>query len=151
MVASVLSLLASTMSRPHETNSTVFPSSTDFGCWLFLLLRLTLFHYSPCSLFLLPALSLCCRTNLNPSPGCWNDVTNVSRYLQERGFTDMRQMTDREQETSNNYPNRANMIAAFQWLMADMQAGDSFVFHYSGTIFICCLGRKAPVLSGYVF
>jgi hypothetical protein len=66
--------------------------------------------------------------------GCWNDVTNVSRYLQERGFTDLRQMTDREQETSNNYPNRANMLAAFQWLVADMQPGDSFVFHYSGKL-----------------
>ncbi|KAH7161857.1 caspase domain-containing protein [Dactylonectria macrodidyma] len=66
--------------------------------------------------------------------GCINDVHNVSAFLVERyGYKreDMVILTD-DQSNPIMHPTKANMIAAFEWLVKDARPNDSLFLHYSG-------------------
>jgi len=67
--------------------------------------------------------------------GCVNDVKRIKTFLLTKGFVDspetMLVLTDDQTETAKK-PLRANMIAAFGWLLQNVQPGDSLFLHYSG-------------------
>ena len=66
--------------------------------------------------------------------GCINDVTNVSRFLNERygyKWEDMVILTD-DQQDPRKIPTKANMQKAMEWLVANAQPNDALFFHYSG-------------------
>ncbi|KAH6974476.1 caspase domain-containing protein [Ilyonectria sp. MPI-CAGE-AT-0026] len=66
--------------------------------------------------------------------GCINDVHNVSAFLVERynyKREDMVILTD-DQSNPIMHPTKANIIAAFEWLVKDARPHDSLFLHYSG-------------------
>lgn len=67
--------------------------------------------------------------------GCINDVQNIKRLVQSRGFTDsystMRILTDDNRDPSAQ-PTRQNIIEGFHWLVSGAQPNDSLFLHYSG-------------------
>ncbi|KAJ3472160.1 hypothetical protein NLG97_g11234 [Lecanicillium saksenae] len=66
--------------------------------------------------------------------GCINDVTNVSRFLNERHgykWEDMVILTD-DQQDPRKIPTKQNMQKAMDWLVANAQPNDALFFHYSG-------------------
>jgi len=70
------------------------------------------------------------RNQLN---GCVNDVRNVQTYLQQYGYQEIRVMTDEQQNQNGpDWPSKANILQAFQWLTQGVQSGDHLVWHYSG-------------------
>lgn len=72
--------------------------------------------------------------------GCINDVKNIRQFVvQNWNFpTDsdhMRVLTDDKNANNNSdgsMPTRANILAAFQWLVQGAKSGDSLFVHYSG-------------------
>ena len=71
--------------------------------------------------------------------GCINDVKNIKQFVvQNWNFpTDsnhMRVLTDDNNNANGAMmmPTRANIIAAFHWLVQGAQSGDSLFVHYSG-------------------
>ncbi|EGX93070.1 metacaspase CasA [Cordyceps militaris CM01] len=66
--------------------------------------------------------------------GCINDVSNVSRFLNERygyKWEDMVILTD-DQKDPRKIPTKQNMQNAMDWLVRDAQPNDALFFHYSG-------------------
>lgn len=68
--------------------------------------------------------------------GCCNDVKNMYKLVTTRwNYTDspdtMRVLTD-DQKDPKKLPTRANIMAAFQWLVDGAKAGDQLYIHYSG-------------------
>lgn len=66
--------------------------------------------------------------------GCINDVSNVSRFLNERygyKWEDMVILTD-DQKDPRKIPTKQNMQQAMEWLVRDAQPNDALFFHYSG-------------------
>jgi len=65
--------------------------------------------------------------------GCINDVVNIKQFVVENWHfpTDEAHMKTLTDDTDVK-PTRANILAAFQWLVAGAQSGDSLFFHYSG-------------------
>jgi hypothetical protein len=61
----------------------------------------------------------------NELHGCINDSTHMKDFLTARGFTDIKQILEKEATTSG-------IKAGLAWLTADTQSGDVIVFHYSG-------------------
>lgn len=63
--------------------------------------------------------------------GCHNDVETMKRHLLTQGYTeeDMQILLD---DGAHNVPSKANMLAAFSWLVTGAGPGDSLFFHYSG-------------------
>lgn len=70
--------------------------------------------------------------------GCINDAMNMREYLiNDRGFSsdrsDMVVMSDApENQGTPFYPTGENMLAAFNWLVAGNNKGDSVFLSYSG-------------------
>lgn len=67
----------------------------------------------------------------NELQGCHNDVETMRRYLVKQGYSedDMKIMMD---DGEHENPDKAGIIAGFQWLVEDAGPGDSLFFHYSG-------------------
>ncbi|KAJ3288825.1 Ca(2+)-dependent cysteine protease [Borealophlyctis nickersoniae] len=66
--------------------------------------------------------------------GCINDVHNVHKWLTSNypfAPNECLIMTD-DQQDPNKIPTRANILAAFRWLVQGAQPGDAFFLHYSG-------------------
>jgi len=64
--------------------------------------------------------------------GCINDVNNIKAFLTSHYKIDeMRILTDDATEADKK-PTRANIIAGFKWLRADVKPGDAMILHYSG-------------------
>lgn len=61
----------------------------------------------------------------NELRGCINDSNNMKAFLTDKGFTDIKQVLEKEATT-------AGIKSALEWLVADTQPGDVIVFHYSG-------------------
>lgn len=63
--------------------------------------------------------------------GCHNDVEKMKRFVTKQGFdpANMKVLMDDGKHTQ---PNKAEMLAAFKWLVQGAQAGDSLFLHYSG-------------------
>mmetsp|Transcript_17434 Transcript_17434/g.22799 ORF Transcript_17434/g.22799 Transcript_17434/m.22799 type:complete len:372 (+) Transcript_17434:99-1214(+) len=61
--------------------------------------------------------------------GCHNDVISMKEYLVGKGFDEVKVLMD---DGSNEVPNGANIIQAFDWLVAGAEDGDSLFMHYSG-------------------
>jgi len=66
--------------------------------------------------------------------GCINDVHKVQEFLiQYVGYpSDPQSMTILTEEQGKSQPTKANLIAAFKWLVSNTKAGDSLFLHYSG-------------------
>ena len=65
-----------------------------------------------------------------PLQGCWNDVKDIENFIRDYGFEDIRVLTD--EDDSPEWPTRDNMLDAMEWLVEDVQPGDSLFFHFSG-------------------
>ncbi|EGF82355.1 hypothetical protein BATDEDRAFT_9780 [Batrachochytrium dendrobatidis JAM81] len=64
--------------------------------------------------------------------GCIQDVQNVSKYIGATSiFKESKVLTDDLQDPAA-LPTRANILAAFHWLVAGAKNGDAFFLHYSG-------------------
>jgi len=66
--------------------------------------------------------------------GCHNDVKVMKQYVtQNWGFSEspanMKVLMD---DGRNQSPTKANILAAFRWLVSDVRPGDSLFIHYSG-------------------
>jgi len=61
--------------------------------------------------------------------GCHNDVIQMKEYLTSHGFDDIKVLMD---DGSHESPTGQNIIEAFEWLVAGVEAGDSLFMHYSG-------------------
>lgn len=63
--------------------------------------------------------------------GCVNDVTNMERQIRTlfpKAPVSIRILTDEAPVK----PSKANIIAAIDWLVADLKPGENVLFHYSG-------------------
>ena len=62
--------------------------------------------------------------------GCINDVMNMRTQLRRLYPTlrDIRMLTD----DGAIKPSKANILAAIDWLVSDLKAGENVIFHYSG-------------------
>jgi hypothetical protein len=67
--------------------------------------------------------------------GCINDVNNIKRLIQSRGFVEdsvhMRILTD-DHRNGSLHPTRRNIIEGMHWLVQGAQPNDSLFLHYSG-------------------
>ncbi|ORX61219.1 hypothetical protein BCR36DRAFT_579249 [Piromyces finnis] len=64
--------------------------------------------------------------------GCVNDANNISELFSRKfGFNDYILLTD-DTNDENKMPTHDNIINAINWLVKDIKAGDSLVFHFSG-------------------
>jgi hypothetical protein len=61
--------------------------------------------------------------------GCHNDVVSMKRFIEKRGFSDMRVLMD---DSSHEQPTGKNILAAIDWLTEGASKGDSLFLHYSG-------------------
>jgi hypothetical protein len=61
----------------------------------------------------------------NELKGCINDSNNMKAFLSARGFTDIKQVLEKEATT-------AGIIAGMEWLIEGTERGDVLVMHYSG-------------------
>lgn len=61
-----------------------------------------------------------------PLDGCWNDVTNASKVISERGYQ-VRVITDESSKVT-----RQTIIDAIRSLVEGAKYGDWFYFHFSG-------------------
>lgn len=57
--------------------------------------------------------------------GCLNDAKNMRALLESKGFTEIKDVLEKEATT-------AGIIAGLNWLVADVKPGDVILFHYSG-------------------
>ena len=76
-----------------------------------------------------------CRGTGSALNGCINDAQCMMFLLKSRfqfQDSDFRVLTD-DQNSSSQWPTRANIFEGFRWLAADARPGDSLVFHFSGT------------------
>lgn len=65
--------------------------------------------------------------------GCHNDVLAMKDYIESQGFpSDSDSMRVLMDDGEHEMPTMANMLAAFAWLTAGAQEGDSLFMHYSG-------------------
>uniref|UniRef100_A0A6T1ZE55 Peptidase C14 caspase domain-containing protein n=1 Tax=Eutreptiella gymnastica TaxID=73025 RepID=A0A6T1ZE55_9EUGL len=64
--------------------------------------------------------------------GCINDAKSMKNFLEERGFSDFRILTDDDEGFGDDVPTGENIIRGFNWLVEGASAGDSLFFHYSG-------------------
>ena len=71
----------------------------------------------------------------NELHGCANDVRRMMPVLEKLGFASdgvsQKVLLD-EQGWDGPKPTKANMLEALEWLVADAQAGDALLLHYSG-------------------
>ncbi len=64
--------------------------------------------------------------------GCHNDVTNISKYLQQvHGFRSQNMITLMDDGMHDN-PTYDKIMQAFQWVVNESRAGDTVWIHYSG-------------------
>ncbi len=70
----------------------------------------------------------------NALRGCHNDVKNVRKLITEtyKFPTDSASQRVLMDDGENQAPTRANILAAFKWLIEGAKDGDSLFFHYSG-------------------
>lgn len=61
----------------------------------------------------------------NALKGCLNDAKNMHAFLEGRGFTEIKDVLEKEATTTG-------IIAGLNWLVSDVAPGDVIVFHYSG-------------------
>jgi hypothetical protein len=67
--------------------------------------------------------------------GCVNDVKMIKAFLEQQGYAatpDRMQILTDDVNFANAAPTASNIFNAMQWLLADMQPGDSLFFHFSG-------------------
>lgn len=63
--------------------------------------------------------------------GCHNDVDVMKQYITEQGFNPSR-MKVLMDDGQGEKPDKANILRAFDWLIADARPGDALFLHYSG-------------------
>jgi hypothetical protein len=66
--------------------------------------------------------------------GCCNDVRKMQAFLLSHGWSaeSMLCLTDEPPGKADLLPTRMNILAGMRWLIADVAAGDSLFFHFSG-------------------
>ncbi|CAK9043936.1 unnamed protein product [Durusdinium trenchii] len=72
----------------------------------------------------------------NELQGCANDVRRMIPVLEKLGFpsdhANQKVLLDDKESSGHQAPTRANMLEAMDWLVAEAQAGDALLLHYSG-------------------
>ena len=67
--------------------------------------------------------------------GCINDIHNINNFLTKNcnyNSSNIKILTDDQNQTGMSYPTRANIESSIHWLAKDCKSGDPLFFYYSG-------------------
>ena len=65
--------------------------------------------------------------------GCVSDAKRMREFLEGKGFSDVRMLTDEaEHQGTSSFANRVNILVGMKWLVYGAKPGDSLFFFFAG-------------------